>query len=146
MIVSNPIRGRPFDFEGEGKIIFGSKYLFSLYSRLNHLFLYRPNQIIFIHFCCILKSGSELILGSIFFYSISKIKIFFSTMSRSKYLFKKPLKHPTPLKYHVKCSMSGHCPSETMAWRRQWRTIRWRVMWRSLFIRKTSGPIRGSQR
>jgi hypothetical protein len=28
---------------------------------------YRPNQIIFLHFCCILKSGSELILGSKFF-------------------------------------------------------------------------------
>jgi hypothetical protein len=45
------IRGRPFDFEGEGlEDFFGSKYLFSFYSRLNHLFLYRPNQIIVLHF------------------------------------------------------------------------------------------------
>ena len=51
MIVSNPIRGRPFDFEGEElEDFFGSKYLFSFYSRLNHLFLYRPNQIIVLHF------------------------------------------------------------------------------------------------
>ena len=47
-----------------GGDFFGSKYLFSFYSRLNHLFLYRPNQIIVLHFFCILKSESELILGS----------------------------------------------------------------------------------